>query len=145
MGKTYREDELTSLINEADQELHRKRPKAKPPLQVPYLSWLIRVGLLVLLLVLWIPLLHSPPQQQIVDDLQAVLQLARTSVDSWQEKMGELPVTLPDPELARLVAYSPEGATYTLRIRNGKTALLWHSADPETYTEVEANEDNSTQ
>lgn len=71
---------------------------------------------------LW-PLLHIPSKGRTAEDLDAIIEQARQSVETARAAQGRLPDTLPNAALAGLVAYTPVGNNYQLFISSGGVSV----------------------
>ena len=79
-----------------------------------HVKWIAASVALVLSATQLAPLFHSRSKSQTADDLDAIIEQARKSVESARTAQGKLPDALPNAALAGLVAYTPVGNNYQL-------------------------------
>ncbi|MCB1888152.1 MAG: hypothetical protein KDH20_11150 [Rhodocyclaceae bacterium] len=111
---------------------HRGRHPARRYWVVALLGWCV-------LAVLAHVTLRSEPlvAADVRSDLIQLLEKSRAAVESGRSRDGRLPVVLPDPACARLVAYTVNGAgdAYVLRAGLAGRTLVWNSLVPDRFEE----------
>lgn len=112
--------DLSSLINEAEKQIdHRdqtvarvSRPRKKLPLGY-ILAGLLWAVIAFMGFKLW-QQIRPPAEQQIEQDLDAVIEQAHAAIETAKADTGELPDALPDAALASVVGYEHDREGYKL-------------------------------
>jgi len=99
--------------------------------------WTIAAWFAALVLI-WLALpAGPPPAARVRADLLHVLERSRAAIEQGRGRDGELPVQLPEPSLASVVAYrAHEGSDeYDLRVSLAGQTIVWRSRRPGIFEE----------
>ncbi len=90
------------------------------------------------LMLIWLALpAGPPPAARVRADLLHVLERSRAAIEEGRGRGGELPLQLPEPSLASVVAYRAyEGSDdYDLRVSLAGQTIVWRSRQPGIFEE----------
>jgi hypothetical protein len=120
ISKNIPPPELSDLIDRASNEValsSAAQERRAKPRRSSMLGPIISTGLVAVVLYLGHGLWrhHAPPtNEQVAQDLEWALNLARTSIEEIKASTGVLPQALPNASLAAVVQYEPDRDQYRL-------------------------------